>query len=600
MNLSSEYSPYKTDAILQENFLKTADLVKKSFSKIATFWPLENLIAVNPLQGLEDLPIEEALQIGSVYFEKPNIPKAMEAVNIQTIKWLSAYCDEGQATITMPFRNMGLYQAFKKLAIYDEKIHFNRKENIAFLKNLPQDPEHAIDQCLSFLRIIKNDALEFITLLLTTLHGWASYVKYKSNSSNMIQVDYIAYRLIIMSLLWPQGKVLVDWHKKNLSNSTTGFLDKIKQTEKAYQIPLLKKLAGQSIRITYGSEMHSRTQPQAQLVFCIDVRSEPLRRALESTGNYQTFGFAGFFGIPLSIENQLTGATYSSCPVLLEPKHKAIQNRPVQQTFFKKIYQSLKYNFSTPFALAETLGAFAGLWMGLKTFFPKWASGIKNLFIKPDDSSIYLEPSDKNISLTEKCNYAENVLRMIGLVDNFAPVIVFCGHGSKTENNAYASALDCGACGGKRGGNNAQILASIINLSEVRTELAKNGILIPKETVFIAAEHNTTTHEITLYSNQVLNTVYSGLKRAQYPALDWAEVRPEWGLARNAAFIIGPRELSSSLDLDGRCFLHSYDYKIDPQGIFLRTILTAPMIVAEWINMQYFFSTLNNISYGGG
>jgi uncharacterized protein YbcC (UPF0753/DUF2309 family) len=39
---------------------------------------------------------------------------------------------------------------------------------------------------------------------------------------------------------------------------------------------------------------------------------------------------------------------------------------------------------------------------------------------------------------------------------------------------------------------------------------------------------------------------------------------------------------------------------LDTSGSLLETILTAPVIVAWWINMQYLFSTLDNVAYGSG
>jgi len=619
----------------QEN-VTMHDLASKTFDKIAPFWPLQNLIAINPLQGFEDLTIEDALKEGSAYFEQSYLPNEMLSVNTETIKWLGVYFDEGQATITMPFRENGLYDAWRLLAPYDEKLHTNTKEKIEFLQNLPIIPEQAISECLTKLNIAEVEKQEFSTLLLTTLPGWASYIKYKtewsvqnSNSYNVTQLEYLAVRIVITTLICPDAKILLHLHKKALENSEVKILEKIKAAETSYRMPLLRAIAGQNI-----CKPHT---PEAQLVFCIDVRSEPFRKSLESTGDYQTLGFAGFFGIPVQVTDKITGASYPSCPVLLKPKHEVCEapcnhneglryknNYDLRQSL-KKLYQSLKYTFSTPFALVETLGGLSGLWMGIRTVAPKLASKISSILSDNDRISSLMEPSIDQIPLEEKCNYAENALRMMGLTDNFAPIIVLCGHGSSTQNNAYATALDCGACGGRHGGSNAKILAAIMNCQKVKMQLSKNGIKIPSYTKFFAAEHNTTTDEVVLFckdeteeiqklkhnlekARSINNSVRLrklGVKNckadsAKIRSNDWAQVRPEWGLARNAAFIIAPRDLTCSLDLDGRCFLHSYDYKEDPEGSFLTTILTAPMVVAQWINMQYLFSTLNNVAYGGG
>lgn len=606
------------------------NLAKKSFERIAPFWPLQNLIAVNPLQGFEDLPIEDALKLGSAYFEQSYLPNEMLSVNTETIKWLGVYFDEGQATIAMPLRENGLYEAWRLLALYDEKLHANKEDKKIFLQNLPMTPEQAILECLTMLNIAESEKQEFLTLLLTTLPGWASYIKYKTqwaNSHNITEVEYLAFRIVITTLIWPDAKILLQLHKEALENSEAKILEKIEAAETSYRISLLKKIVQQKIK--------APNNPEAQLVFCIDIRSEPFRKALESTGDYQTFGFAGFFGIPVQITNTITEVSYPSCPVLLKPQHEVFESpcnydellkykkRYNLRKLLKKLYQSLKYNFTTPFALVETIGGFSGIWMGVRTIFPKLACKISSIFDNTINQCI--KPSIESISLQEKCAYAENALRMIGLTDNFAPIIVFCGHGSSTKNNAYATALDCGACGGRHGGSNAKIIAAIMNCPEVKLQLSKNGIKIPKSTKFFAAEHNTTTDEVVIYRknemqgikklkhdlekarsiNTVLRLKKLGVKNckvggANVHSNDWAQVRPEWGLARNAAFIIGPRDITYSLELDGRCFLHSYDYNQDPQGSILTNILTAPMIVAQWINMQYLFSTINNIAYGGG
>jgi len=611
------------------------DLAKASFTKIAPFWPLKNLIAVNPLQGLEDLPIEEALATGSAYFEQQSLPQKMEVVNRETIKWLQAFFDDGQATIPMPLREQGLYAAWRTLAIYDEKLHGNDAQKQEWLRALPEKAEQAIAECLLRLNIVKEEQEEFLTLLLTTLPGWAAYVKYRTEwaglDSNhlypLFQEDYLAMRIITTSLLWPEAKALIAWHEQALQKAKTeeSPLAQMQIAENNYRLPLMEKLAAQPLK-----EPHA---PEAQLVFCIDVRSEPFRKALEATGDYQTLGFAGFFGIPVQITDTVTGESHASCPVLLSPKHE-VKESPCSHEgcehdrkgyerliSFKRLYQSMKYTFSTPFALVEALGMASGAWMGLRSLSPRLASRLKTSATQTLRTPFAVEPSLENITLTEQCAYAEGALRMMGLTHHFATLVIFCGHGSTTQNNAYATALDCGACGGRHGASNARILAAILNRAEVRNHLARQGITIAEATRFLAAEHNTTTDEVTLYGDaneklkvdlekarevnstvrlkqmQIMDgTAYKTLLRSQ----DWAQVRPEWGLARNAAFIVAPRDITASLNLEGRCFLHSYEYMQDAEGSSLTAILTAPMVVAEWINTQYLFSTLDNVAYGGG
>jgi hypothetical protein len=600
---------------------------------MAPSWPLKNLIAVNPLQGLEHLPIEDALHEGAASFQTRDIPTEMEAVNRETIKWLQVFFDDGQATIPMPLRASGLYGAWCQLAPFDGNLHAKNPDKQRWLRALPPSPEVAIDAALKRLDVTAEQTELFLTLLLTTLPGWAAYVKYRTEWAGLdarhphpvTQVDYLAVRLVITSLLWPGAKVLLDWHAQLLAQPQKPVLDTLEQAEARYRQPLLKTLAAQPLQ-----ELRA---PDAQLVFCIDVRSEPFRRALEATGDYQTLGFAGFFGVPVQITNGTTGESHASCPVLLTPKHEVTES-PCGQTAcqrdrvgyqrvtgFKRVYQSAKYTFAAPFALAEGLGAFSGIWMGLRSLTPGLAARLKHMAVDALRQSQAVEPSLETIPASEQCAYAEGALRMMGLTAHFAPTVVLCGHGSSTQNNAYATALDCGACGGRHGASNARILAAILNRDEVRAFLARQGIAIPEATRFVAAEHNTTTDEVSLYDD-VPAALKSALDKAReinsaarltalqasnthadgswLRAQDWAQVRPEWGLARNAAFIVAPRDITASLNLEGRCFLHSYDYTQDPEGRSLTVILTAPMVVAEWINTQYLFSTLDNVAYGGG
>lgn len=636
---------------MDENTVKMSQqerLIRKSWKYIAPFWPLKNLVAVNPLCGLEDLPIEQALVEGKILFESNELPREMKLINRQTIKWLQAFFDDGHAVIAMPYRSRGLYGSWKTLIRFDLQLIGNKTKMLQWVLDLPESSDDAITQCLMRLNIPEKHQGIFLTLMLTTLPGWASHIKYcihwKENSMPskypVSESDYLAFRLIITTLLWEKASDLLHWYetcRKEVGNDTN-FIKQIKKCESAYMLPLLSQLKNQTVSSSVVSD--------AQLVFCIDVRSEPFRKKIESLGNYETFGFSGFFGIPVRIQNAVTKECYNSCPVLLKPKH-TIQDAPdcsksmqgLDQLAFNRmntlcaLYQALQNNLMTSFVWVGLSGLCLGVWMVLKTFAPFFAEKIRytvTQLVRPD---IPFAPKLDSISLEEQYLYAKSALETIGLVGDFSSLIVFCGHAGAAQNNAYASLLNCGACGGHKGGMNARVLAKILNTADIRNKLYLEGIMIPCATRFFAAEHNTTTDEVIIFADEIFEGSMKnsmdklkqdliaaananghqrlaamsldgieirGTKSSKRFALDWSQSYPEWGLALNASFIVAPRNLTKNIDLNGRSFLHSYDYQKDPDALVLTTILTAPMIVAQWINSQYMLSTLDNVAYGSG
>ncbi len=613
----------------EESLSELHGLNEVSWRLVAPFWPLQSLIAVNPLQGLEDLSFSEALEKGAQLYEQTSFPQEILTLNTISIKYFQAFFDEGQATIEMPLRDQGLLQAWKRLAVYDAELVGKDKNAASWIQSLPDLPEGVLHSSFIRLGLKREDWGHFLTLLLATLPGWAAHVKYLEDWSGQekksLKIEFVALRAAILALLWPEEKpISVLLKKQETPLGREKILKEVIAAEETYQEHLLTLLET-------GDPQAKPDYPlKAQLVFCIDVRSEPMRRAIEARGNYETFGFAGFFGVPVALQKKGERAPYAACPVLLKPEHMVeepgLEKRSrLSSATFKRLYQSLKYTFTAPLALVETLGPLSGFWMGMRTLFPRITGALYSVVgylrrrhVAPFDLS--------GIPLKMQCDMAENALRGMGLTHNFAKYVIFCGHGSQTQNNAYASALDCGACAGHQGGDNAQILAQILNTPSVREQLAQRGIRILEDVTFLAAQHNTTTDDISLFgeaaSLPALKEIREDLQKAQQEvsgeriqrlpvrrkkgkrvrsyAWDWAQIRPEWGLAQNAAFIVGPRSITTSMDLEGRTFLHSYDWEQDKDGAILETILTAPMVVAQWINMQYFFSSLNNVAYGGG
>jgi uncharacterized protein YbcC (UPF0753/DUF2309 family) len=232
----------------------------------------------------------------------------------------------------------------------------------------------------------------------------------------------------------------------------------------------------------------------------------------------------------------------------------------------------------------------------------------------------------------EQLFYVENAFKSVGLTKNFADIVVLCGHESQSENNPYESALDCGACGGNSSSTNARVLAYMANKPSIRERLVHRGIIIEDSTWFVAGVHNTASDTITLVDKDVPTTHVEALAKLKFDireaciqtahervkdlpfgaskskkgavtlasknTMDWSQTRPEWGLSTNHSFLIGKRDASQNINLQGRTFLHSYDFSKDPNGTILEIILSGPLVVGEWINMEHFFSSMDNDAYG--
>lgn len=384
--------------------------------------------------------------------------------------------------------------------------------------------------------------------------------------------------------------------------------------------------------------------PNAQVVTCIDVRSERLRRHLEATGGIATFGYAGFFGVPFSHVSG-RGLRSDQCPVLLSPGNE-VHSQGISpgtgtaaRTAVREALDRVVDAPFLPFALAEALGWAYGAAAALRTAWPRRGSSPALTDVGHIEELVLHDGIPAGFTIDEGVFLVEATLRGMGLTQDFAPLVVLLGHGSVVANNPYASGYDCGACGGNGGLINARVAAALINAPAIRERLRDRGINIPDSTVAVPGVHDTTGDRFALVGtgglgpkhrellselesdldwaldqvaqersaalqlsrpSRVLGAASRSRRHVEQRSSDWAQTRPEWGLAGNAAFVAAPRELTAGLDLQGRTFLHSYDADADPDGAVLEVILTAPLIVAQWISSGYAFATLDNNRFGAG
>lgn len=628
--------------------------IEAAFAPLGPDWSALDLL----MARLIDLPVAA-----------PGEPAPLGAAEAFVAKWCAAYFDQGSAASTMPNRELGLYRAVLALVPHDRDFH--RLAGLAgqhLLLSVPRDPHDAIAEGLVAAAVPEGAEVDWLADRIARLPGWAGHIRWRTDHADpglgvgAAMADLVAL-IILTERARPRAPAPAEvWavdagpalaahfgiEPATLDNAARARFDRVAALSEAALGMLFMRAAEQGFRDDLVPRLQAAARagaddpvPAAHVVMCIDVRSEPFRRALEAEGDYATLGYAGFFGLPIARAcDHRPDARARLLPVLLAPQHTlgeapvpgreqhAARARAAAETgrFAAGLFGRAKQGLATAFATAEATGPLAATLMLARTFAPRWA-GKAAATIVPAADQVTM-PDLAGFTLAEKAGYGALLFRLTGLDPARAGrLVVLTGHGAATVNNPYGASLDCGACGGHPGGFNARVLAAMLNQADVRERLAGEGLALPATTWFLAAEHNTTTDEVTFFDVHALPASHRADLAALQAALaragaanrarraatlgrsgddlltgaaHWGEVRPEWGLAGNAAFIVGPRWLTAGIDLGGRAFLHSYDAAGDPDGQILTMILTAPMVVAQWINCQYLFSTIDNDRYGSG
>jgi len=417
--------------------------------------------------------------------------------------------------------------------------------------------------------------------------------------------------------------------------------------------------------------IHARREPQRvgaprfQAVFCIDAREESFRRQLEeNSAHTETFGAAGFFSVPMYYRGVADAHFSALCPIVIRPQHWVVED--VVYTFedshrrrattrralgraSPQVHLGSR-SFGRGALLTAGLGVLTSIPLVARVLFSRLTARIRQtagqIVSPPRATRLRLErtaptpgPDGNQIGFTldEMANIAERLLRDIGLIDGFARLVLFLGHGSTCLNNPHRSAYECGACSGGAGGPNARALAAMLNNLRVRELLARRGLDIPDDTLFVGGLHNTCNDSIAFYDLDLLpvshiadfesarDTLAAVCERNAHErcrrfesaplnlsfaaahahveerAEDLAQIRPEYGNASNAMCVVGRRARTRGLFLDRRSFLVSYDpTQDDSESAILARILGAVVPVCEGINLQYFFSSIDSAGWGSG
>ena len=697
-----------------------------------------------------------------------------ESIEKDIIEFVSRFLDENQTTLGMPNRDLGMFETFK---LY---------ENFEYEKNAESFVEESLEQ------LHVKDTESYLLTHLLKLHGWAGFIKYRSEDPNYFSqqkypsalIDYMAIRLhyeleAVKNSKISNFELFEDYCKNNLSDVILQFLkhknmlfgtalDAIEAkeaTQKVLSDHITNELNLDALQVQHSSEVLKSKLPLTALAFiiqelkeeegyiwlksledsyiksyldkiidvkhedeekaiasatfCLDVRSEVIRRSIEHSGPYKTYGAGGFLGIPIAFVEFDKAHEQLLAPAIIRPQnvvfelpkesHEEYNSKQGMNKTTKKVLSDLKNNPYTPYVMVEAIGWIFGINLFGKTFLPQKTNKFLSRFKPKKPKTTYTldklsleeiefyvkklhtkiiqtvlaESAKKEYSkdqieairnhllfndglmvdisgeiieklkttykitaedyeyqkmklsmvgftLDEKVKYLHNYLTMIGQIDEFPEFVVIIGHGSISDNNPFESALDCGACGGNISLPNTRTLCMIGNNKEVRQEMNAKGIVIPDNVKFMPAIHITTTDEIQFHDTDILNAdemqryrkvmddfnKASGLSREERiktlpythtqkdimkKSMDWSETRPEWGLAGNMGVYAGPRNSIKHLPLNNRFFMHSYDWKIDNDNADILTrIFNGPLIVGEWINLEHYFSTVDNGIYGAG
>jgi uncharacterized protein YbcC (UPF0753/DUF2309 family) len=572
---------------------------------------------------------------------------------------LCSYLDQGISIWDFPVSDKGFLASIREMEETSYSSFFKSK----LARQLLQQEELTIEDLLD--RIVGDTSLysHYIFDQQFSHQGWSGMVSVVEDlpQSLLISRKISLPDLIIFELLLEldtlEDRLPGKW--KPLSQSLESEVDDLFAKEPLQELDKIRELWQRAFEwslydqviagfaLTRNREVMQKSRASFQAVLCIDDRECSYRRYLERFDpECETFGTPGFFGIEFYFQPKGGKFFTKVCPAPVTPKF-LIKEIGVKTRLKKDItFSKQSHSFVFGWFISQTIG----FWSALKLFFnifrptmgPATASSLKHMdrhakLLVENRNPAHIESGlQVGFNVDEMAVRVGNMLKSIGLVRDFAPIVYIIGHGASSVNNPHYAAYDCGACSGRAGSVNARAFSYMANHVQVRAILRERGIDIPDETQFIGAIRDTTRDEIVWFDLETLypdnkdrhiknqdvfyksldfnakersrrfNSINSGLSPASIHekiltrSVSLFEPRPELNHATNALCIVGRRSLSKGLFLDRRSFLNSYDYREDPEGNYLLNILNAAAPVCGGINLEYYFSRVDNQKLGAG
>ena len=570
---------------------------------------------------------------------------------------LCSYLDQGISIWSFPIRGKGFLESLRELEMSSSASIFKRKRSREWLIQGKTDIHE-------LLEVLVGDERWYAQYLFDQQfahQGWSGMISaIEDQPWTLLDEKKISLKeLVALELLmeidaldfqfssdWkPLASSLSDVPPDLFADSgSNDFYEVITLWHLAYEWSFYDQVLG-GIKVPNPAKREAVSH-SFQAVFCIDDRECSLRRYLEeSDTTCATYGTPGFFGVEFYFQPEGGKFVTKLCPAPVFPKFLIHESEANNKHEKDPHFSKGSHSFHSGWLISQTLGFWSAIKLFLNVFNPRFQPAATSSFKHMSKmAQLKVERTDEEItgnllsgfSVVEMTDRVESMLKSIGLVKDFAPLVYVVGHGASSVNNPHYAAYDCGACSGRAGSVNARVFCTMANHPEVRKELAIRGLDIPASTKFVGALHDTTRDEIEFFdenllpaqlrsqhdgnekhferalalnakersrrfmnvdSKQSIEKIHEKVRRR---SISLFEPRPELNHATNALCVVGRRDMTSHLFLDRRSFMNSYDYRVDPEGKYLFNILKAAAPVCGGINLEYFFSRVDNHKLGAG